>query len=323
MPHVFSPQSLEDLCFKNIGHNMDDLWCKDYNENFHGKGECLYLLGPFSNLPGLLLSKLIRYLKMHGLLKIGHLQLLLDFSLVDLDLSHVSKNMGTVMNTIVNRCVHLRHLDLSGNVKLPLQGQIALFSTARQLESINLASTNTSDRVMSVIGAYCLQLRELNVAQSGVTDLGLTSLSTAALSESSGAGASIVSLNVDGCSVSAQSAYAVLNTMPNITSLHHPETVVGVEQLLLRRPERAPLALTELHGSSALSHVCLQHCAALTDALLERTLDAGGLSRLRRLSLESCDEFSLDSALRLVVQCTLLEELGDPMLLNWRTGSNF
>ena len=54
---------------------------------------------------------------------------------------------------------NLRHLDLSGNAKLPLQGQLALFSAARQLESINLSGTNTSDRVMSVIGTYCTQLR--------------------------------------------------------------------------------------------------------------------------------------------------------------------
>ena len=50
MPHTVDPQTLEELCCKNIGQHMDDLWCKHYDEHFHGKQECLYLLGPFSNL---------------------------------------------------------------------------------------------------------------------------------------------------------------------------------------------------------------------------------------------------------------------------------
>ena len=52
----------------------------------------------------MLLSRLIKYLKNNGL-KIGHLQLLLDHSLQDLDLSRLSKNMGTILTTITNRCV--------------------------------------------------------------------------------------------------------------------------------------------------------------------------------------------------------------------------
>ncbi|XP_043192693.1 F-box/LRR-repeat protein 4-like [Amphibalanus amphitrite] len=293
MPHTADPKTLEELCCKNISQNMDNLWCKHYDEHFHGKSECLYLLGPFSNLPGVLLSQLIKYLKNNGV-RIGHLQLLLDYSLQDLDLSRLSKNMGTVLNTITNRCVNLRHLDLSGNAKLPLQGQLALFSTLRGLESINLSSTNTSDRVMSVIGAYCTQLQELDVQRSGVTDLGLNSLAASVPSHgTTTAGQSITKLSVEGCNLSPESAFGVIKNMPNLVHFDHPDSLWGVTQLMLQQPERAPLALTSLEGSSAAGlEVAAAACPDCTllrlDMDPESSLEAAQqLSKLTELVLMS------------------------------------
>lgn len=87
----------------------------------------------------------------------------------------------------------------------------------------------------------------------------------------------------------------------------------GLQRLtVLQTPEEetlpAPL-LRRCLSSPPLREVSLQHCAALSDPLLEDVLDAGALRLLRVLALESCDEVTCETVRRLVVQCSRLERL--------------
>lgn len=50
MPKRRSIRSLERLCLENVAGNMQQLWAKDYADNYLDEYHFRYIMGPFSEL---------------------------------------------------------------------------------------------------------------------------------------------------------------------------------------------------------------------------------------------------------------------------------
>ncbi|WAR21946.1 hypothetical protein MAR_015920 [Mya arenaria] len=106
MPANLNTKSLKQFCLRKIALCFDSFWMKSFNEQFKDVPRILYVIGPFDHMTNETVQDLINSLIDVNRLKAVHFQLLLQESVVRLDLSKAPKPAvsDSVLKVIALRC---------------------------------------------------------------------------------------------------------------------------------------------------------------------------------------------------------------------------
>lgn len=169
-------KTLLETCLQNVTRNIEE-WCKHYVETY-GKEKKLYLyvIGPFDPLPSRLLVRIIDILRDEKRLKKHHLELLITQQLNALDLSKEGDEIACHLRLASIRCPQLKTLKLNGCQKISKQVYQNFLPTFENLQVLDISNTSSGDSCLYVLGAYCKDLRELDVTSCPVTDAGIKGL---------------------------------------------------------------------------------------------------------------------------------------------------
>ncbi|XP_078671089.1 F-box and leucine-rich repeat protein 13-like [Branchiostoma floridae x Branchiostoma belcheri] len=177
MPQRSSPETLKHLSIVSMATHMDSVWAADYIHNYLDQYHFMYIIGPFDALPSHLIQELIEFLVQKRQLGRRHLHLMIHQHLESLHLGKCSSCMTDAIIKLVQiRCKKLKKLDLSRCNRLTSYAMSMALSYLPKLVYLNLYSTNCTDEVLGTIGAICVQLRDLNICKTHVTDKGIISL---------------------------------------------------------------------------------------------------------------------------------------------------
>ncbi|XP_042856820.1 uncharacterized protein LOC122243351 isoform X2 [Penaeus japonicus] len=249
MPQPRPPGSLKEQCVRNITVNMDSFWCQDYIKNWLSQSKSLiFVLGPFEDLPSTLIEMIIEELNASGKLRKHHLHLLLLYHLERLKLSRETSEFSYILSLLAQRCKKLRHLGLKSR-NLPRKMVNEIFINLELLQTVDLSQTNVADQTLSVMGAYAKHIRVLNLADTDVTDIGISSLchgikmSTIHPSEKTHISQSLLKLDLYGTVVTPKGIQCALINMPNLKEIVHSTLLFSVSKLVESRQRMAEEAL--------------------------------------------------------------------------------
>lgn len=176
MPSFKAIQPLLNICLENVTQNMDSLWCKHYMDHYgEDRKFYRYVLGPFESIPSKLLVLILQSLKEENRLRRHYLELLITPQLEHLDLSRESEDVSYPLQLAVTRC-QLRTVNLSGCQKIPKQVYQEFFPLLERLRVLDVSQTKSGDSCLYILGAYCVELRELDITNCPVTDDGIRGL---------------------------------------------------------------------------------------------------------------------------------------------------
>ncbi|XP_071445966.1 uncharacterized protein [Hetaerina americana] len=232
MPQCKPVKSLKAACLHNITKNMDNVWCKNYKDNFLGQGAFIYVDGPFEFLPGFLVCDLLRILKKERLLQRHHLHLLITSNIERLDLSKDTADMAPILNLISFRCKDsLKELSLARCSRIPRLVLKNMISVLGNLEVLDLSWINVHDDILETVGANCSKLRELDVSLSHyVSDRGINHLfNDEDWDHRFGKCKALTKLHIQDTRVSASGVEAALRQLPNLQHLNHPKVVTALD----------------------------------------------------------------------------------------------
>ncbi|XP_053407600.1 uncharacterized protein LOC123546272 [Mercenaria mercenaria] len=178
MPRFKAVKTLKRCCYRRIALSFDKYWMKDIDKTFYELPRLLYILGPFENLTSEMIQSLLDALVQEKCLKRQHFMVLIQQNLTQLDLSSagMAANNDIVVKTITNRCPKLMSLSLHGLSNISARALADLTTQLTDLRTLDLVQTNCNDQVLSVIGHNCLELSQLLISQTKVTNSGAYSL---------------------------------------------------------------------------------------------------------------------------------------------------
>ncbi|KAM7017558.1 uncharacterized protein LKV04_000884 [Tautogolabrus adspersus] len=194
---------------------MNDMWAKDYADNYLDHYSFRHIMGPFNLLSGDLLEELTHLLCNRKQLSRAALHLLLVPQLRALSLE---KCPGLVTSALCGhisaRCQGLWKLDLSGAHQLPSKAVSETLICLPALRSLSLSGTLCDGCVIRTVAHHCRFLRHLDVSRCHF-------LSPAALLPLGG-GASIVSY---GCPSSVSNSTSKSPTFPSLPAHFSPPSL--------------------------------------------------------------------------------------------------
>lgn len=240
MPQPRPPGSLKEQCVRNITVNIDSFWCQDYIKNWLDQSKSLiFVLGPFEDLPSTLIELIIEELNASGKLRKHHLHLLLLYHLERLKLSRETSEFSYILSLLAQRCKKLRHLGLKSR-NLPRKMVNEIFINLELLQTVDLSMTNVADQTLSVIGAYSKHIRVLNLADTDVTDIGISSLChDLRVSQNTHISRSLLKIDLYGTVVTPKGIQCALINMPNLKEIVHSTVLFSVSKLVESRQRMA------------------------------------------------------------------------------------
>lgn len=114
------------------------VWCKHFLQHYHGTAHFRYVLGPFDDLPPVLIQELWVFLKTRRLLRRHHPYLLLSPYSKAVDLSSCDADLPLMLLLTGQRCFSLHRLSLA-SCKLPKTQFSSTLPLLTRLRSLNLA----------------------------------------------------------------------------------------------------------------------------------------------------------------------------------------
>ncbi|XP_037790926.1 uncharacterized protein LOC119586291 [Penaeus monodon] len=243
MPQPRPPGTLKEQCVRNITVNMDSFWCQDYIKNWLDQSKSLiFILGPFEDLrkyESTLIELIIEELNASGKLRKHHLHLLLLYHLERLKLSRETSEFSYILSLLAQRCKKLRHLGLKSR-NLPRKMVNEIFINLELLQTVDLSQTNVADQTLSVIGAYSKHIRVLNLADTDVTDIGISSLChDMRVSKKTHISRSLLKMDLYGTVVTPKGIQCALINMPNLKEIVHSTVLFSVSKLVESRQRMA------------------------------------------------------------------------------------
>ncbi|XP_078534866.1 uncharacterized protein LOC144821555 [Lissotriton helveticus] len=166
MPKKKGAQSLKSSCLHSIAQNMQNLWVKDYADNYIDEYHFRYIMGPFNELAGVLVQELLVLLGESRRLTRASLHLLLVPHLTELSLRSGSGLVSNAITQLVTvRCKNLSSLDLHGCNRVPSSALVDLLEGLPRLSKLVLSDTQSNTQVLSAVGSTCKMLKELDISQ--------------------------------------------------------------------------------------------------------------------------------------------------------------
>ncbi|XP_045596527.1 uncharacterized protein [Procambarus clarkii] len=249
MPRPKPPGCLKVQCVRSIVNNMDKYWCQDYMQNWLDQSKSyLFVLGPFEDLPSPLIELIIEELNTSGKLRKHHLHLLLLYHLERLVLTRCTSEFGYIISLCAVRCKKLRHIGLKGRT-LPRKILNEMFKSLSLLQTVDLSQTNVTDQTISVISAYCKHVRVLNLSDTDVTDMGVSSLCHGIMSsdilptEKPHISKSIIKLDLYGTAVTDKGIQCALVNLPNLQEITHSTLLYALANLKKSREKMAEVSV--------------------------------------------------------------------------------
>ncbi|XP_060893870.1 uncharacterized protein si:ch211-214j8.12 isoform X1 [Labrus mixtus] len=204
--------SLTRLCLLSLADNMNDVWAKDYADNYLDHYFFRHIMGPFNLLSGERVEELTHLLCNRKQLSRAALHLLLVPQLRALSLEKCPGLVTSALCAHVSaRCQGLWSLDLSGAQQLPSKAVSETLICLPALRSLSLSGTLCDGCVIRTVARHCRFLRHLDVSRCHF-------LSPAALLPLGG-GASIVSY---GCPSSVSNSSSKSPTFPSLPAHFSP-----------------------------------------------------------------------------------------------------
>ncbi|KAL2091967.1 hypothetical protein ACEWY4_011765 [Coilia grayii] len=158
--------TLTSLCLLSIVENMNDVWVRDYAQNYMDQYFFRYIMGPFSQLPSEMLEELLSLLASRRLMTRAALHVMLVPQLRNLSLRCCSGLVTANLCAVIGaRCQGLLSLDLSGVVNISSPVLCDLLGCLSSLRSLCLAGTLCDGRVAEALPAQCPALRHLDVTR--------------------------------------------------------------------------------------------------------------------------------------------------------------
>ncbi|XP_041958032.1 uncharacterized protein si:ch211-214j8.12 [Alosa sapidissima] len=158
--------TLTRLCLLSIAENMNDVWVRDYAQNYMDQYFFRYIMGPFSQLPSDLLEELLSLLASRRLVTRAALHLMLVPQLRHLSLGRCTGLVTSNLCAIIGaRCQALLSLDLGGGVSVSSPVLQELLGSLANLRSLSLAGSMCDVRVLQTLPTQCPMLRHLDVSR--------------------------------------------------------------------------------------------------------------------------------------------------------------
>lgn len=195
-------EHFEPLCY---GVSSEELASMIDNDEY------LSYPGPFQDMPPLLVEEMSREMKHVTHLRRQHLHLLTTARVTSWTLEGVA-DTGVGLDFLASRCHNLKHLNLSFLRHIKPNVISKLIPSFSSLVTLNLQRTFADDLLLAQIGRQCPALRELNVADTPITDRGLVQLCVSA--EGRRQCQRLQKLVVNETAVSAAGATVALHSLP-------------------------------------------------------------------------------------------------------------
>ncbi|CAL4225617.1 unnamed protein product, partial [Meganyctiphanes norvegica] len=249
MPWIKPPGTLKQQCICSISNHMDDIWCKDYVENWMNQGKkLLYILGPFHDLTSSLVEMIIKELDSKKKLRKHHLHLLLVYHLDRLVLNRETQQFAYAMTLLSTQCKKIRHLGLR-NSHLPRNSLNNVIMSLPLLQILDLSGAQVQDQTLSVCAAYCKRLRELVLRDTSVSDMGIMSLclgvnnSFIDPTEHPLTANTLLKLDLMGTQVTECGVQCAFENMKKMQYLLHSTTLQALDKLVKQRERMVEEAL--------------------------------------------------------------------------------
>ncbi|XP_076334253.1 uncharacterized protein LOC143238159 isoform X1 [Tachypleus tridentatus] len=297
MPQRKSANSLRNICLDNICANIDSYWLADYIKKYEFN-RYVYVLGPFDDIPGQVIEALIIKLKESWCLKKHHLEILLNSLVRNLDLSGWKGDVGNVLLSAGKKCLNIFNLNLNGCLNIQKSALLQIPSSFPHLIILNLQNTNTSNTMLGCIGEHCPNLRELDITNCPVSDIGLTSmcLTMSDLEKRSPRQLRLTKIHVLGTNITTTGVSCLLHYIPALDLLNFSNTFGSIAELHEQR-QRLNLTLPDAFKLAALSveypfeeflqtdvlHIAIQMCPLVTKVTIVHVeLENGALPLISR-----------------------------------------
>ncbi|KAK8741651.1 hypothetical protein OTU49_002319 [Cherax quadricarinatus] len=124
-----------------------------------------------------------------------------------------------------------------------------MFKSLSFLQTVDLSQTNVSDQTISVISAYCKHVRVLNLSDTDITDMGVSSLCHGVMSpdilptEKPHISTSLIKLDLYGTAVTDKGIQCALVNLPNLQEITHSTLLYAVANLKKSREKMAEVAV--------------------------------------------------------------------------------
>lgn len=260
MPQYPPVSTLRQSCLNHIVKNIE-YWCQEYVDKFLPEGKFIYVLGPFEDLPSLLLEEIIQALKEQRKIRRHHLHLLSVAHLQKMNLSHEHTDLAFILQLAAFKCKHLKVLDMSYCTKVPRKTLKEAIPSFPLLEEIDLSWSNVTDDIMATLGAYAFNLRTLDLnGCTNITDLAIISLCVTVPGPETqknrfGNCTKLTRLCLFDTMVGPDGVRCAIENLPNLRSLEWVDTVRVLDCLYGRKWDNRDLdSLPQLH----LSDLCLE-----------------------------------------------------------------
>lgn len=198
-------------------------------------------------LPAEAARDLLAILKEKNQLQCCHLVLLTHPGVSRLDLSWFNIDLDYFLEFRALDLQSLLHLDLSFSLEITPSAFVSLAGSIPCIQVLHLQSTGCSDSVLSILGASCPNLRDLDLAWCPISDLGLMGfcMDLSCPSSSSPRRRPITRLCITGTMVTVAGAAFALEQLPCLRDLDFPDTFEVLEalhgvDLESRRIEKVP-----------------------------------------------------------------------------------
>lgn len=188
-----------------------------FSSNLLETGDYLLVEGPFSELPSTILEDLMEEIVMQRGGPGNHaLHLLIHPQLERFKVTmKMSKHISTTL--LAEKCKRLKILDFKFSRSIAPTFYINFFTHFPHLVKLNLEGTIIDDAAFDSLGGLCHNLREINVSDTTISDLGLKHLT---LGDSDQPRCRmLVSINVMETRVTAKGVASLLHFHPNLLKL--------------------------------------------------------------------------------------------------------
>ncbi|XP_033115481.1 uncharacterized protein LOC117115685 [Anneissia japonica] len=223
MPEYRSPWTLQQVCLEAVGSNMD-FWCKDFADNFQVMKAFKYFIGPFDNISSVVCEVLLEHLIGQRNLKRPYLYLLINPSLVNLNLSgcpHLVKD--DIINAVLTRCKNLKSINLSGCTQVKKEIIVTLAEAYPNLVSLDLSGTKCVKMAARAVFKNCTNLKELFLSHCRIYDDDLSILIDSV--NNKGTHKNLRRFDLYYTGVSCNGLALVVRSLPWVTILKHQDLV--------------------------------------------------------------------------------------------------
>ncbi|XP_071949246.1 uncharacterized protein [Antedon mediterranea] len=219
MPKCKSVATLQQICLQFVGNNMD-FWCRNFVDNYKVMKTYKYFIGPFDDLSSNMSEKIMVHLMVERNLKKPYLHLLINHSLVNLDLSGCPMLVkDDIINLAKFRCKSLTSINLSNCMQVKRGTLVSLAEAYPNLMSLNLNGTNCKEEAAKAVFKHCTMVTDLILSNCQLNDDDLAVLINSVKEKRTHS--NLRKLSLSNTDVTHQALITVLRNLPWVVVLEH------------------------------------------------------------------------------------------------------